>query len=82
MLAGLAGTVSPADARRIRAAVQATPPTAALVQDGVGVYQLTLDGYAMDGLDQLAEMLFQTGTLADIPAVPFVEVPDNTDGPA
>ena len=69
-----AGTVEPALARRVRAAVQAAPPTDALVQDGVGVYQLTLDGYAMDGLDQLAEMLFETGTLTDIPAVPFVEV--------
>ena len=76
LVAGRAGTVEPALARRVRAAVQASPPTAALVQDGVGVYQLTLDGYAMDGLDQLAEMLFATGTLADIPAVPFVEIPD------
>ena len=75
LLAATAGGLTPAQADRIRATVQATPPTEALVQDGVGVYQLTLDGYAMDGLDQLAEMLFQTGTLADIPAVPFVETP-------
>ena len=74
LVVGRAGTVEPALARRVRAAVQESPPTAALVQDGVGVYQLTLDGYAMDG-DQLAEMLFATGTLADIPAVPFVEIP-------
>ncbi len=76
LLAGLAGTISVATATRIRATVQATPPTEALVHDGVGVYQLTLDGYAMDGLDQYAEMLFATGSLDDIPAVPFVEIPD------
>ena len=76
LLAGPVGTIPVKAAERIRATVQATPPTEALVQDGVGVYQLTLDGYAMDGLDQFAEMLFATGTLGDIPAVPFVEIPD------
>ena len=76
LLAAPAGILPPATAERIRSTIQATPPTEALVQDGVGVYQLTLDGYAMDGLDQLAEMLFATGTLADIPAVPFVEIPE------
>ena len=74
LLAGPVGTIPAKAAERIRATVQATPPTEALVQDGVGVYQLTLDGYALDGLDQFAEMLFATGTLSDIPAVPFVEV--------
>ena len=66
-------------ARRARAAVQAAPPTAALDHDGVLAYQLTLDGYAADGLDQLAEYLFQTGTLSEVPAVPFVEIPDGDE---
>jgi len=66
-------------ARRIQAAVQAAPPSDALDHDGVLAYQLTLDGYAADGLDQLAEYLFETGTLTEVPAVPFVQIPDDEE---
>lgn len=79
LLGALAGTVDAELARRLRAAVQMTPPTEALVSDGVGVYQLTLDGYAMDGLDLIAEYLFQTGTLLEVPAIPFIQIPDLED---
>lgn len=76
LLVALAGTLTPEHARRIQAAVHAAPPSEGLFHDGVGAYQLTLDGYANDGLDQLGEYLFQTGTLSEVPAVPFVEIPD------
>ena len=76
LVAARAGDLEGETARRLRAAVQSAPPTEALAVDGVGVYQLTLDGYALDGLDQIAEYLFETGTLQEVPAVPFVEIPD------
>ena len=74
LLAAPAGALSSDVARRVRDAVRAAPPSDDLVVDGVGVYQLTLDGYAADGLDQLAEHLFATGTLGEIPDLPFIEV--------
>ena len=80
LVTALAGTVEPETARRFEAAASSAPPTEALAVDGVGVYQLTLDGYAMDGLDQIAEYLFQTGTLQEVPAVPFVRVPNPEGG--
>ena len=73
LLVGATGTLDEAVVARVRAAVRAAPPSDDLSQDGVAVYQLTLDGYAADGLDQLAELLFATGTLSEIPAVPFAE---------
>jgi predicted solute-binding protein len=81
LLAAPAGALAPDDARRLRDAVRAAPPSGDLFQDGVGVYQLTLDGYAAEGLSQLAEHLFATGTLSEIPDLPFVDVEDRpTDG--
>lgn len=79
LLAARAGSVDADAARRLRAAALAAPPTDALTVDGVGVYQLTLDGYAADGLDQIAEYLFQTGTLGEVPAIPFVAIPDDEE---
>lgn len=79
LLTALTGTVDAESARRLRAAAQAAAPSEALTVDGVGVYQLTLDGYAADGLDQVAEYLFQTGTLSEVPAVPFIEIPESDD---
>ena len=73
LLAARAGTLSDDAVAQIRAAVRAAGPSDDLAVDGVAVYQLTLDGYAADGLDQLAELLFATGTLSEIPAVPFAE---------
>ena len=79
LLAAREGTLDRVAAARLRAAIQAAPVTDALFHDGVGAYQLTLDGYAADGLDQLAEYLFQTGTLSEVPAVPFIEIPEEDD---
>ena len=79
LLAALEGTLDAVAAARIRAAVEAAPVTDALFHDGVGAYQLTLDGYANDGLDQLAEYLFETGTLSEVPPIPFIEIPTEDD---
>ena len=80
LLAAPVGTLDPATARRVRAAAESAPASDALRVDGVGVFQLTLDGYAADGLDQIAEYLFQTGTLTEVPAVPFVQIPESEKG--
>lgn len=75
LLAMRAGEGDAATADRLRTAVREAAISDDLFVDGVGVYQLTLDGYATDGLDQLAEYLFETGTLSEVPAVPFIEIP-------
>ena len=79
LLAVMEDSVDAETARRLRTAVQEAAVSDDLFVDGVGVYQITLDGYAIDGLDQLAEYLFETGTLSEIPAVPFVQIPDTDD---
>ena len=71
LLAAKAGTLDEKAVARIGAAARAAPPSDDLTDDGVAVYQLTLDGYAADGLDQLRELLFATGTLSEIPDLPF-----------
>ncbi|MEM1116176.1 MAG: MqnA/MqnD/SBP family protein [Bacteroidota bacterium] len=77
LLAAREGEVGPETAERIRAAALGAAPTDDLAVEGVHVYQITLDGYAVDGLDQIGDYLFQTGTLSEIPALPFVEIPDD-----
>ncbi|MDT0630620.1 MqnA/MqnD/SBP family protein [Rubrivirga litoralis] len=72
LLCARAGTLDEKAVARLQAAVRAAPPSDDLLVDGVAVYQLTLDGYAADGLDQLGELLFATGTLSEVPALPFV----------
>ena len=79
LLAALEGTLGPVAGLRLRAAAQEAPVSDALFHDGVGAYQLTLDGYATDGLDELAEYLFQTGTLSEVPPIPFLELPSDPD---
>ncbi len=79
LLAGLEDALDVETARRLRAAVQEAAVSDDLFVDGVGVYQLTLDGYAVDGLDQLTEYLFATGTLGEIPALPYIQIPDLDD---
>ena len=63
----------------VGAAAQEAPVNEALFHDGVGAYQLTLDGYATDGLDQLADYLFATGTLSEVPPIPYLELPSDPD---
>lgn len=79
LLAASEGTLAVAAAERLRDAVQEAPVSDDLFVEGVGVYQLTLDGYAVDGLEQLVELLFATGTLGEIPALPFIEIPVDED---
>ena len=67
--------VDTAKAEALRDAVTGLEPTDALREDGVAVYQLSLDGYAIDGLLEAAEHLFATGTLTEIPALTFLELP-------
>ncbi|MEM0962522.1 MAG: MqnA/MqnD/SBP family protein [Bacteroidota bacterium] len=76
LLAVRAGALDPDTTQRIVATVQGAGPSDALMADGVLVYQLTLDGYAVDGLDQLADYLFQTGTLSAVPDIPFAALPE------
>ncbi|GAB5537157.1 MAG: hypothetical protein Rubg2KO_34060 [Rubricoccaceae bacterium] len=66
--------LSPDIVRQLGEAVRSVGPLDALVVEGVAVFQLTLDGYAIDGLDEFTEHLFATGTLTEIPGLPFVEV--------
>ncbi|WP_420454681.1 MqnA/MqnD/SBP family protein [Rubrivirga sp.] len=79
LLAALEGTLDAVAGLRLRAAAQEAPVSDGLFHDGVGTYQLTLDGYATDGLDELAEYLFQTGTLSEVPPIPFLELPSDPD---
>ena len=79
LVATLEDGVSPEQALALRDAVAAFEPTDALRADGVAVYQLSLDGYAVDGLAETAEHLFATGTLAEIPELVFLELPPDPD---
>lgn len=72
LVAARAGALPLVAAEALAAAVAQAEPDDALRPDGVGAYQLTLDGYALDGLAELAEYLFATGTLTEIPDLPFV----------
>ena len=72
LVAALAGTLAPEQAAALAdAARTADPDDDRLRLDGVTAFQLTLDGYAQDGLEQLALLWFQTGALEDVPDVPF-----------
>ncbi len=75
LLAARAGSIDSETAYALSALVKAAPPDDAFFVDGVGTFQLTLDGYALDGLEQLTEHLFATGTLTEIPELPFVPPP-------
>ncbi|HEX9953028.1 MAG TPA: MqnA/MqnD/SBP family protein [Rubricoccaceae bacterium] len=82
LVAARVGTLAPQHAAALADAARlADPNDERLALDGVAAFQLTLDGYAADGLEQLAELWFQTGTLTDIADVPFAPtlVPKETD---
>ena len=74
LVASRADAVSTDVARQLGDAVRSAGPLDALFVDGVAAFQLTLDGYAIDGLDEFTEHLFATGTLTEIPGLPFLEV--------
>ena len=72
LVAARAGTLAPQHAAALADAARlADADDPRLSIDGVAAFQLTLDGYAMDGLEQLTELWFQTGTLEDVPDIPF-----------
>ena len=72
LVAALPGTLAPAQAAALADAARAADPDDDRLRlDGVTAFQLTLDGYAQDGLEQLALLWFQTGALDDVPDVPF-----------
>ncbi|MEO0558242.1 MAG: MqnA/MqnD/SBP family protein [Bacteroidota bacterium] len=72
--------VSADTARQLGEAVRTAGPLDALFVDGVAAFQLTLDGYAIDGLDEFTEHLFATGTLSEIPGLPFIELVSKKGG--
>lgn len=74
LLAAREDAVSPDLARQLGDAVRAVGPMDALFVEGIAAFQLTLDGYAIDGLDEFTEHLFATGTLTEIPGLPFIEL--------
>ena len=74
LVAARADAVAPDLAHQLAEAVRQVGPLDALVVDGVAAFQLTLDGYAIDGLDEFTEHLFATGTLTEIPGLPFIEL--------
>ena len=75
LVAARAGALAPAAALALADAAAAADVERddALRADGVAAYQFTLDGYAYDGLVELAEHLFATSTLSEIPDLPFVD---------
>lgn len=80
LLAARPETLPPPRAAALAEALRRVPPDALADASGARAFQLTLDGYALDGLDELATHLFYAGTLSDIPAVPFASPKaDETD---
>jgi predicted solute-binding protein len=71
LLAASAGTLDAETARALGEAVAAAPADALAPH-----YQLTLDGYAQAGLDELVNHLYYHRVLDDLPALPFVEIPE------
>ena len=72
LVAARVGELAPSAAAALADAARlADPDDDRLRVDGQHAFQLTLDGYAADGLEQLTELWFQTGSLDDVPEVPF-----------
>lgn len=84
LVAARADALSPAAAQALAAAAAAADVEGddALRAEGVAAYQFTLDGYAFEGLVELADHLFATGTLTEIPELPFVDAGPVADEPA
>ena len=78
LLAAPVGTVEPEEARRLRdAALELDPERAPGTDPGVG--GVTLAAYAHAGLDEWVSHLFYHHALADMPAIPFVTIPDEEE---
>lgn len=72
-------TLSADVAHALAEAARAVPPGDA-TDESARHYQLTLDGYAHAGLDELVNHLYYHRVLADLPALPFVEPPEENHG--
>ncbi|HLT45813.1 MAG TPA: MqnA/MqnD/SBP family protein [Rubricoccaceae bacterium] len=78
LVAARAGALDAATARALADAVAALPPPDEADAEARH-YQLTLDGYALAGLDELVNHLYYHRVLDDLPALPFVELPDEEE---
>ena len=82
LLAAPAGTLEPPQAAALqellREAEAQLAATAAAQTEADGVpprdWQITLDGYAQDGLEALIQHLYYRGALDDFPTLPFIEL--------
>ncbi|MDX1439063.1 MAG: MqnA/MqnD/SBP family protein [Rubricoccaceae bacterium] len=76
LFAALRDTTDPHVAKNLRDSVAQLPPTQEARESDQLVYQFTLDGYAMDGLEEFAKHLFYHGILPEIPEISFVGLPE------
>ena len=74
LVAARAGTLDADVAAALAEAAAAAPP-ADVTDEETRHYQLTLDGYAHAGLDELVNHLYYHRVLDDLPAIPFVVPP-------
>jgi predicted solute-binding protein len=74
LVAARAGALDAAAAALAGAAAAARPTD--VTDEEARHYQLTLDGYAQAGLDELVNHLYYHRVLDDLPALPFVESSD------
>jgi hypothetical protein len=85
LLAARPGTLNAEIGRRLQDLIAAASTDArfvdALSAEGARVYQLTLDGYAHDGLDEFVNHLYYHGTLADLPDLPFLALSPEGEAP-
>ena len=82
VLAARPGTLGVEAAKAIRDTLAgAAPPDVARTDHGSLVYQFTLDGYAMDGLDEFVHHFYYHGTLTDMPELPFLAIPEDDEEP-
>src|SRR5690606_33590232 len=81
LVAACAGALDVGDAAALAEAAAAAAP-ADVTDEDARHYQLTLDGYALAGLDELVNHLYYHRVLDDLPALPFVEPPEENGGEA
>lgn len=78
LLAAPVGTVEPQEALRLRdAALELDPERTPGTDPAVG--GVTLAAYAHAGLEEWVNLLFYHRALDDLPAIPFVELPEEDD---
>jgi predicted solute-binding protein len=78
LVAARAGALDAAAARALADAASSAAPSD-VTDDGARRYQITLDGYAHAGLDELVNHLYYHRVLDDLPALPFVVLPEENE---